>query len=176
MTVTTQTDADLVREAQDGSRPAAEALFERHWPRAWRAAYGVLGDRQRADDAAQAAMVRALERIRSIRDGASFGPWLMRIVVREALDGRRRTRREAPLDDAASIPAGEPPESPDPALAEAMRALSPDRRAVVVLHFWLGHSLPEVAGILGVPEGTAHSRLSRALTQLRAHLEVPHGR
>ncbi|MCC6832959.1 MAG: RNA polymerase sigma factor [Thermoleophilia bacterium] len=175
MTVITDTDADLVREAQAGSRPAMEALFERHWPRAWRAAYGVLGDRQRADDAAQAAMVRALERIGSLRDGGAFGAWLMRIVVREALDGRRRTRREAPLDDAASLPAGDAPEVPDPALARALRALGPDRRAVVVLHFWLGHPLPEVAEILGVPQGTVHSRLSRALTQLRTHLEVPHG-
>lgn len=174
--MTTHTDADLVREAQDGSRPAAEALFERHWPRAWRTAYGVLGDRQRADDAAQAAMVRALERIRTLRDRGSFGPWVMRIVVREALDGRRRTRHEAPLDDAAALPAGDPPEVADPALADALRALSPERRAVVVLHFWLGHSLPEVAEILGVPQGTAHSRLARALTQLRTHLEVPHGR
>lgn len=176
MTLITDTDADLVRGAQGGSRPAAEALFERHWPRAWRAAYGVLGDRQRADDAAQAAMVRALERIGSLREGGSFGAWIMRIVVREALDGRRRTRREAPLDDAASLPAADAPDVPDPALAEAMRALSPDRRAIVVLHFWLGHSLPEAAEILGVPEGTAHSRLARALTQLRTHLEVPHGR
>lgn len=175
MTDTATPDAGLVRDALEGSRPAAHTLFERHWPRAWRAAYGVLGDRQRADDAAQAAMVRALERLGSLKDPAAFGPWLLRIVVRECLDGRRRTRRDVPLEHAAEL-ATEAAEPPDPALAAAIRALSPDRRAVVVLHFWLGHSLPEVAEILGIAEGTAHSRLSRALTQLRSHLEVPHGR
>lgn len=172
----TRTDAELVRDVQRGSGSAAEALFDRHWPRAWRAAYGVLGDRQRADDAAQTAILRALERIASLRDGGAFGPWLLRIVVREALDGRRRTRREAPLEAASDVAASDAPDVADPALADAMRALTPERRAVVVLHFWLGHPLPEVAEILGIPQGTAHSRLSRALSQLRTHLEVPHGR
>jgi RNA polymerase sigma-70 factor (ECF subfamily) len=175
MTAKSDTDADLVRDAQRGSPAAAATLFERHWPRAWRGAYGVLGDRQRADDAAQAAMVRAFERIHSLRDGAAFGPWLLRAVMREALDGHRRTRREAPLEDAEDLVAADERSIADPALTEALRTLSPDRRAVVVLHFWLDHSLPEVAEVLGVPQGTVHSRLSRALGQLRTHLEVPHG-
>lgn len=70
------------------------------------------------------------------------------------------------VDSSVRMPA------PDAALGRALRDLSGDKRAIVVLRFWLGYSPPEGADLLGLPLGTVHSRLSRALTQLRKDLEV----
>jgi RNA polymerase sigma factor (sigma-70 family) len=58
------------------------------------------------------------------------------------------------------------------AFERAIAALDPGRRAVVVLHHWLGYPTAEVAGLLGIPVGTVHSRPGRAMAELRDRLEV----
>src|SRR5436189_6439030 len=95
-----------IRSAQDGSVADLEALFRDHWPRAYRAAYLVVGDAAAAEDIAQEsflAAVRALERFDRRRP---FGPWLHRIVVNRAMDwSRARTLRRELAADAVSEPA-----------------------------------------------------------------------
>jgi RNA polymerase sigma-70 factor (ECF subfamily) len=93
------TDIELVRAARGGSIDAAESLFERHWPLAWRAAYAVLGDRSLADDAAQRAAERALRSLDQFRGEGPFGPWLRRIAINQSVDMLRRDGREQPLPD-----------------------------------------------------------------------------
>jgi RNA polymerase sigma factor (sigma-70 family) len=56
-------------------------------------------------------------------------------------------------------------------LDQALRRLAPEQRAVVVLHYYLGMPLPDVAAALGIPLGTAKSRLHRSLAQMRATID-----
>jgi RNA polymerase sigma-70 factor (ECF subfamily) len=160
-----------VRGAQAGSASDLEALFRAHWPRAYRAAYLVVGDAAAAEDIAQEAFLAAVRSLDRFDRRRPFGPWLHRIVVNRAIDWARarRLRAEAELTDA--LPA--PPESDrtevEP-LAARIAELSPEHRAVIVLRYLLEYTPGEIARLLGVPRGTVNSRLRRGLDQLKAAL------
>jgi RNA polymerase sigma-70 factor (ECF subfamily) len=162
-------DARLVRAARDGSSDAAGELFARHWRGAWRAAYALSGRRALADDVAQDAFERAFAALSRFDRRRPFGPWLHRIVVNRSLDLLRSERRLVGLEAVERLE-GEWRDQPaeDRALLEAIQGLSPQRRVVVVLRYGLGYAPPEIAGLLDLPIGTVHSRLARALDDLRA--------
>jgi RNA polymerase sigma-70 factor (ECF subfamily) len=167
-------DRDLVRRARAGSRDAAGELFRRHWPGAWRAAFAVTGRRAAADDVAQDAFERAFAALGRFDDGRAFAPWLHRIVVNRALDLVRAERRLVGLEAAGELAAAaDDAPGGDPAALAALAGLSPERRAVMVLRHLLGYAPPEIAEVLGVPVGTVHSRLARALADLRRELGDP---
>jgi RNA polymerase sigma-70 factor (ECF subfamily) len=165
----TPTDSVLVDRARNGSREAAGELFERHWPGAWRLAAAVTGRRDMADDIAQDAFERAFAALTRFDLSRPFAPWLHRIVVNRALDLIRSERRLVGLDAAGQMTASDPRGSTagDRELLEAVAELSPQRRVVVVLRYGLGYSPSDIAGILDLPVGTVHSRLARALEDLR---------
>ena len=163
-------DEALVDEARAGSRDAAGRLFDRHWREVWRAAYAISSSSEAAEDCAQDAFMRAFAHLGDYR-GPNFRAWVTRIAVNRSLDHLRRERRHTPITDETVDSSVRMP-APDAALDRALRDLSVDKRAIVVLRFWLGYSPPEVADLLGLPLGTVHSRLSRALTQMRDDLEV----
>jgi RNA polymerase sigma-70 factor (ECF subfamily) len=123
-----------------------------------------------ADDVAQDAFERAFAALSRFDRRRPFAPWLHRIVVNRSLDLLRSERRLV----GGEIVEGEwhDAESGDRALLEAVASLPLQRRVVVVLRYGLGFAPAAIATILGVPEGTVHSRLARALEQLRAELEV----
>lgn len=169
----------LVRDAQRGSSEALEELFRRHWRRAHRAAYLVVGDPVAAEDIAQEsflAAVRALDRFDRRRP---FGPWLHRIAVNRAIDfARARALRGE--DALAQAPHDRAPAPEDPApdrggisdeLRAALHELSPEHRAVVVLRYVLDYTPGEIGEILDLPRGTVNSRLRRGLDRLRPAVE-----
>jgi RNA polymerase sigma-70 factor, ECF subfamily len=162
-------DAVLVSRARDGSRDAAGALFDRHWPGAWRLAAAVTGRRDMADDVVQDAFERAFAALTRFDTSRPFAPWLHRIVVNRSLDLLRSERRLVGLDSAGQLIAPDPGEEPagDRALLEAVTGLSAQRRVVVVLRYGIGYSPAEIASLLELPVGTVHSRLARALDDLR---------
>lgn len=157
--------------ARRGSQEAITRLFELHWDGAWRVAQAVTGSAAAADDVAQEAFLRAIGALRRFDGRRPFAAWLHRIVVNRAIDWLRHERRLRPIDEARDVVAsnGSPV---DPNVMRALARIRPDRRAVIVLHYWLGYPLAEVADLLGVAEGTAHSRLSRGLCELRTALGV----
>ncbi len=163
-----QSDAELVGRAREGSRDAAAELFARHWPDAWRVARAVTGRRDMADDVAQDAFERAFAALGRFDRRRPFAPWLHRIVVNRSLDLIRSERRLVGpdalerLEGAWRDQAGE-----DRLLLEAVAGLSPQRRVVIVLRYGLGHSPAAIAELLELPVGTVHSRLARALDDLR---------
>lgn len=163
----------LLRGAREGDPGATSRLFDIHWPDAWRVALGVTGDAAAADDVAQEAFLRAVRSLHRFDGRRPFRVWLHRVVANEARDHLRRERRRAGLPGrlAADTPPVGAPEGV-PGLTEALLALSDDQRAVVFLHFWVGHTVDEVATVLGVPAGTVRSRLARAMGALRAHPEL----
>jgi RNA polymerase sigma-70 factor (ECF subfamily) len=158
-----------VRGAQAGSVDDLEALFRAHWSRAHRAAYLVVGDAAAAEDIAQEsflAAVRALDRFDRRRP---FGPWLHRIVVNRSIDWvrARRLRAEAELGDA--IAPAQPARVED-SVDGAIRRLSPEHRAVIVLRYLLEYTPGEIAELLEIPRGTVNSRLRRGLDALKETL------
>lgn len=168
-------DEQLVAEAVAGSTAAGEELFARHWPTAWRLAFSLTGSSAAADDVAQDAFERAFRGLPEFNGRSSFRTWLTRIVVNRAIDTARRQRPLEPLAVADALPA---PRADDDTLGErdllaAVLALPPERRTVVALRYWARHSPQEIAAILDLPLGTVHSRLARALAELRSRLEVP---
>jgi RNA polymerase sigma-70 factor (ECF subfamily) len=155
-----------VRGAQAGSEADLEALFRAHWPRAFRAAYLVVGDAAAAEDVAQEsflAAVRALDRFDRRRP---FGPWLHRIVVNRAIDWSRarRLRAEQELGDPRAVD-HEPGDAAG--LAGAIATLPAEQRAVIVLRHLLGYTPGEIASLLELPRGTVNSRLRRGLDALK---------
>jgi RNA polymerase sigma-70 factor, ECF subfamily len=147
-----------------------DELFREHWRAVWQAAYAVTWRRELANDLAQEAFVHAITRLDRFDSSRPFRPWVTRIAVNLAIDELRRERRLAPE---AAEAAAEQPEADD-AVVRAVARLEPDRRLVVVLHYWLDFQTPEIARLLDLPQGTVASRLSRALDQLRIDLEAEH--
>jgi RNA polymerase sigma-70 factor (ECF subfamily) len=167
-----RTDAELVVLARDGRREAAGELFSRYWAAAWRAAYAITGRRAMADDVAQDAFERAFAALSRFDERRPFAPWLHRIVVNRSLDLLRTERRLVGGEGELESPERVDPHSGDAALLEAVARLSEPRRVVLVLRYGLGYPPPVIAELLGLPVGTVHSRLARALDELRAESEV----
>jgi RNA polymerase sigma-70 factor (ECF subfamily) len=161
-------DGELVKRARQGSPDAAAELFRRHWPGAWRVAFTVTGRRDMAEDVAQDAFERAFAALARFDRRRPFAPWLHRIVVNRSLDLLRSERRlvgpEA-LDRLESQ--WHDQTGDDRRLLAAVAGLSPQRRVVIVLRYGLGYSPAAIADLLGLPVGTVHSRLARALDDLR---------
>ena len=159
----------LVRDAQRGSAAALEQLFRLHWPRAYRAAFVVVGDAAAAEDIAQEsflAAVRALDRFDRRRP---FGPWLHRIVVNRAIDwARARALRREIGVEGLTEPAALEREGGGRAdeLVAALATLGVEQRAVIVLRYLLDYTPGEIAELLDVPRGTVNSRLRRGLDRL----------
>lgn len=168
-----RTDRELLQGVRNGSDAAAEALVERHWGRAYRIAYGILGDAHAAEDVTQEAMLSLLANIGRFDARRAFEPWLHRIVSNRALDwlrGRNRRAEVAPLMAPAS-----PEPSSDPALTAALASLPLEQRTVVVLRHLGGYGTNEIARMLGLRRGTVGSRLRRGLDQLRLRMEEDDG-
>ena len=171
-------EKQLVALARDGSASAAAELVDRHWTKAWKVAYAVTGHRALADDAAQEGVLRAMRALETFDDRRPFWPWLKRIVVNRAIEELRHESRlasaERRYEELWARPENEPPGDSSGEVAAAVAGLTPVRRLVVVLHYWLDYSVEEIAAQLELPVGTVASRLSRALAQLRSDLEHEH--
>jgi RNA polymerase sigma-70 factor, ECF subfamily len=160
-----------VQGARAGSASDLEALFRAFWPRAFRAAYLVVHDAQAAEDIAQEAFLAAVRSLDGFDRRRPFGPWLHRIVVNRAIDHARarKLRGETDLDDlhaaAPDVEAGL-----DGSIVGALRALSPEHRAVIVLRHLLEYTPGEIADLLDLPRGTVNSRLRRGLDELAEEL------
>ena len=166
----------LVDRAMRGDREAFTFLARDRADRCYAVAYRVLRDPHRAQDAVQQALFGAWRDLPTLRDPDRFDAWLLKLVVNACYTESRADRRWTAKVRAIPL---DPPVEPDVArsvaardeLEHAFRRLTPEQRAVVVLHHHLGYPLTEIAATLGIPEGTARSRLHYAVRQLRAALD-----
>ena len=168
---------DLVDQAMRGDEEAFDALARMVGDRCMAIACRILRDADRAEDAVQAALITAWRELRTLRDPDRFEPWLHRILTHECYaEARRRNRWSANI---RLLPMEQPPEAEGiltvnnrDQLERAFRRLTLEQRAVLVFHHYLGLPLPEVADRLGIPRGTAKSRLHHATAALRASVEA----
>jgi len=168
---------DLVDRAKRGDEEAFDALARQVGDRCMAIACRILRDTALAEDAVQAALVVAWRELRALRDPDLFEPWLHRILTHECYaEARRRTRWSANI---RLLSIDGPREADDTLtvndrdqLERAFRRLTLEQRAVLVFHHYLGLPLPEVADRMGIPRGTAKSRLHHATAALRASIEA----
>jgi RNA polymerase sigma-70 factor, ECF subfamily len=161
-----------VERARGGDHDAFAVLVRASVARLDAAARLILRDRELAGDAVQEAFIRAWRNLPGLRDPDRFDGWLHRLLVRSCIDALRH-RRARPVEVELEPIHG--PVGVDPAsdvvdrelIDDALRRLDPTWRAVVVLHYFLGMPLPEAASVLGIPLGTAKSRLHRSLGVMR---------
>lgn len=147
-------------------------LVERHAPELVRLAAGIVGLAD-GDDLAQESLLAAWQQLSSLRDPNAFPAWVRRICVnrcRNALRARSRRVVAATLTSLDPAAAGDfrDPIHARAALDGAFEQLTVEQRALLTLHYGLGHSISETARTLGLPEGTCKSRLHAALVALRA--------
>jgi RNA polymerase sigma-70 factor (ECF subfamily) len=165
-------DRVLVEQARRGDREAFTVLVHQVSDSLYAVAQRILRDPGLAEDALQNALVLAWRRIPKLREPDRFEAWIHRILVHACYDESRRARpwaaqvRVLPMDG-PSTPDGSAAVADRDELERAFRRLSVEQRAVFVLHHYLGLPLVEVAELLGVPAGTARSRLHYALAGLR---------
>jgi RNA polymerase sigma-70 factor (ECF subfamily) len=167
---------ELVERARRGDREAFGQLAAGETGRLLAIARLILRDHDLAEDAAQEALVRCWRQLPKLRDAERFDGWLYRILVRAAADESARRRRfEASVQALPTEPATADPGAAiadRDQLEQGFRGLSIDHRAIVVLHHYVGLSLPDAAAALGIPPGTAKSRYHYALSALRSELEA----
>jgi RNA polymerase sigma-70 factor, ECF subfamily len=168
--------AELVRLARGGDRDAFDILLTSVIDHLYRIARLILRDFDSAEDAVQEALVRCWRDLPGLRDPDRFDAWLNRLLVHSVTDEARNRRRSVANVRIVRIE----PSQPDSAgaladrdeLARVFGRLSIDHRTIVVFHFYLGLTLDEAAATIGIPLGTAKSRLHYATDALRSALEA----
>jgi len=170
-------DRALVEQARGGDRDAFETIVRSRIDAVYRLNLAILGDEADASDATQETFVAAWRRIATVRDADKFEAWLQRIAVNAArmtLRGRRRRLvREIPGAEVVAgmgFGAADAPPSDADRLGAAMARLSADQRTLIALHHLEGRGLDEIASALGIPVGTAKSRLFTARRALEKAL------
>jgi RNA polymerase sigma-70 factor (ECF subfamily) len=168
---------ELVERARHGDRDAFATLVQQTGDRMYAIATRILRDADLAEDALQGALIAAWRNLPTLRDPARFEAWLRKLLVHACYAEARRRRtwatniRVLPVDG---------PVGPDglfsiverDALDRAFGRLSVEQRVVFVLHHHVGLALTEIADTLGIPAGTARSRLHYATRTLRSVIEA----
>ena len=170
-------DRDLVEAARRGDREAYADLIRARGDRLFALGQRILRDVDRTEDAVQDALVIAWRDLPGLRDADRFDAWLHRLVVRSCVREAVRMRRvvtnlrvlpldiPAPTDDFLSF-------ADRDQLERGFRRLDPQQRAILALRHFAGYEPTEIAEILGIPAGTARSRLHHAHRAMRAALEA----
>lgn len=167
---------DLVEQARHGDHEAFTSLVAMTADRMYATAFLIVRDRVRAEDAVQDAFLRAWRDLPRLRDADRYESWLRRILVNACYDALRRQprtiradarlHREASVEDETAIVVHRD------ALERAFARLTAEQRAIVVLTHVDDLSSRDAAEALGIPVGTAKSRLHHALRALRAAMDA----
>ena len=179
----------LVNKAVKGDNSAFEALMEKHMGIIYNIALRMTANQDDAEDMTQEIMIKIFRSLGSFKGNSKFSTWIYRVAVNTCLDElkKKKNKKHLSLDAEISGDDGEnqieiKDDSPSPEklaeqnelrdmVAAAVKLLSDEHRAVIVLRDIRGMSYSEFAGILGCSDGTVKSRISRARAQLKMILE-----
>jgi RNA polymerase sigma-70 factor (ECF subfamily) len=170
-------DGDLVARCQAGDANAFEAIYQRYGPRIFTLACRMAGSVEEGEDLLQEIFLQAHRKLSSFKGNSTIGTWLHRLAVNHCIDfvRSRRARMDKitdTLDDEQAVEPSAPRELPVERLdlERAVQALPAACRAAFVLHDIEGYEHNEIAGMLGIAEGTSKSQVSKARMKLRAAL------
>jgi RNA polymerase sigma-70 factor (ECF subfamily) len=176
----------LVARALRGDQDAFADIFDRYSGLMLNTAYGIVKDRDSAEDAVQNALIQAWQHLPSLRETGALRSWLLRIVVNQCISCKRRLARsttflsqsfsEQEMSLASQIA--------DDAkgcmerrwdLAQAVEQLPAKQQHVIALHYYQGMTLPAIAQRLQISENTLKKRIQAALSNLRRVLRAAEG-
>lgn len=167
---------ELVELAREGDTEAFRDLVEGVSDRLYGIAQRILRDADQAEDALQRALIQVWEGLPGLRDPERFDAWAYRLVVHASYREARRLGRwnalvrEIRVEPAGDDRVGEVVDRDE--VERSFRRLTPEHRAVLVLRYYVGLPIDEVAEVLGIPSGTAASRLHYAARSFRAAFEA----
>jgi len=169
-------DPRYVTRASRGDREAFDLLAASIVDRLYAVARLILRDADLAEDVAQEALVRCWRDLPTLRDPERFDAWVHRVLMRAIYDELRVAGRQRAAVSILRLEPAVPDASDDVVVREQLdrgfRRLTLDHRSVLVLRLYLGLSLEETAAALGIPVGTAKSRLHYAIDAMRVVLEA----
>lgn len=167
---------DWVTRAQSGDRAAFDLLARATVDRLYSVARLVLRDADLAEDAVQEALVRCWRDLPSLRDPSRFDAWVRRLLMHAVADQFRLAGRHRAVITLLRVEPSTADASRSVAVRDQLdrgfRHLTIDHRAVIVLRLYLGLSIEETATTLGIPVGTAKSRLHYATEVMRIAIEA----
>ena len=162
--------------ARSGDPETIASLYERYGAAVFRVAYRLMGTTEDAEDVLQDVFLGLPEALKSYASRGSLEGWIKQVAARTALMRlrARKTRREASLDEMASIPGATSPGSPIDrvALEEAVKTLTPIQRTVFILKEVEGYGHADIGEMLGISITASKIRLFRARKRLMKYLEV----
>jgi RNA polymerase sigma-70 factor (ECF subfamily) len=163
-----------LQAAQQGDKAAFGHLVKIHQEQLLKVAYAILGNRHDAEDVVQEAFVKAYLVLEQLKEGKAFRHWLLRIMVNKAINWKKKPNRFwTELDNIKALRSEENPErhleerEQGRQIEDAMKQLSAQHRAVLVLREEEMLSYEEIAELLGLPIGTVRSRISYGRQKLR---------
>ena len=168
-------DTALVLAAREGDRSAFGGLYARYA----RMVHGILLTRvppSEAEDLVQDVFLKALPRLRDLRDATRFGPWVAAITRNCANDYYRKNRAEEtvtegwPEDEEDEPAAKDDSNAEAAAILEAVRSLPEAYRETLILRLVEGMTGPEIAERTGLKAGSVRVNLHRGMQQLRERL------
>lgn len=134
----------------------------------YRISYSLCRCRAEQEDAVSETILRAWEKLDTLRNERYFQTWVVRILLNQCYAAGRERLRLISLEELQQAEASLPPETAE--LREAVMALPEELRLPVILHYMEGYKLEEIADILDIPPGTVKSRLHRARSILKSSL------
>lgn len=173
-------DLELVRRCKQGDARAFEELYRAHSARLYSLLLRMVGAAEDAEDLLQDVFLQAHRKLDSFRGESSLGTWLYRLAVNQCLDYLRgRQSKMTRITESFEDEAVQEPASPAPAIPAAISRVDLERaiarlpegcRLAFVLHDVEGFAHHEVAGLLGISEGTSKSQVHKARLKLRLML------
>lgn len=164
-------DRLLVVRAQAGDEKAFTLLVRRWNPKLLGFAYKLSGDRQAARDIAQETWAGVVKGLRRLDDPALFKAWIFRIANNKAADDIRARQKHRKTEQTAKEMAHLENTETHPedhlTLKNLVAAMAPERRALIILFYLEGLTIPELAEVFDIPAGTVKSRLFKAREDLK---------
>lgn len=150
-------------------RETFSRLIREYTPALYRLALGILHNREDAEDVVSESVLKAYEKLSTLRKPECFRAWLMQIAFNEAKRVYTKNKRYTLTENIEDyMPAFEDEHHE---LWDIVMELDIDYREVIILYFYEQFSIKEIAQILHIPEGTVKSRLSRAKKKLKEYLQ-----
>lgn len=179
-----QEDQELIRQTLAGKKEAFGRIISKYQNRLYNGMVQILRNETEAEDVVQDAFVLAFTKLNSFKGNSAFFTWLYRIAYNVAITRLRRRKPTVPLDGVGETGRMDFPDAgPGPddriqkdeqavQLNQALARLSDEHRAILILREMDDLDYDAISAVLDLPIGTVRSRLHRARTHLREHLEA----